>query len=570
MVFIRSGREFLSKIKRDNLLLGAFFLLIIYIFHTNGLHETYPDEFDNILGGRYLLHGQLFYKDWFTHHGPFAYVVSAVVNIFSGTSFVNFRFFYSLLLSLFTIGTFIFLKRRLKDVNVSFYLFFIFFLALSSTYFWGHMLLADSLSAFLLIPVFALVFLKSFYKKKFETLDFIFISVLSFLVLLTALTYAFLIGGIYLYIFVYFFLNQRDEVSLKSIAKLISIISIPYVIFLLYLLITGSLSDYFYQSIVFNRLYYVYFPGHPGQPPVNPLRYAIVILQGFHNNFSSLLLGARDFNFTYPFSISLAIANLSLGIYLALKKKYLPLLFLIGILVYANARTNPFDSRETDYQSAVYIFVSLFSMAYVIPAIYKELNSGIEYGKKLILSLIFILVLIYSFYNFTFILRKFSYKAYDKYMGFAPKIYDRPKIAPILNEITTKDDFVWVGPFAYEELYYLNGKNPSRYHVLLPGMGKSSKIQKEFLVDFENNKPEVMYFDKRFFILGASPEQYGQFFLSFLNKNYTSLYEYEKDGQAFTSTNDTSLDINGKLYLLNSDKDRIVEKMLEKHLIIPK
>ena len=107
------------------LLLGVS-LLVLIIFLINGKHEKYPDEFDNILGGRYLLEGKLIYRDWFTHHGPFPYFLSAAINIFSNNSFVNFRFIYSIFLFGLTILSYLFIKGRLKSINVTFYLFFIF------------------------------------------------------------------------------------------------------------------------------------------------------------------------------------------------------------------------------------------------------------------------------------------------------------------------------------------------------------------------------------------------------------------------------------------------------------
>ena len=60
-----------------------------------------------------------------------------------------------------------------------------------------------------------------------------------------------------------------------------------------------------------------------------------------------------------------------------------------------------------------------------------ELKEKIEYPKKLIISFLFLIILIYSFFNFTFLLREYSYKTYNKFMGLAPAIYDRPKIAPV-------------------------------------------------------------------------------------------------------------------------------------------
>src|SRR3989344_2656306 len=76
---------------RNNLVTIGAFVLLFFLFLVNSVHESYPDEFDNILGGWYSLKGQLIYKDWFTHHAPIAYWTASLVEIFSGQSFVKFR-----------------------------------------------------------------------------------------------------------------------------------------------------------------------------------------------------------------------------------------------------------------------------------------------------------------------------------------------------------------------------------------------------------------------------------------------------------------------------------------------
>lgn len=563
MGFIFFKQKLVSLLKtKDFWIYLGFFGIILFIFLINGFHEKYPDEFDNILGGWYLLHEKLIYKDWFTHHGPVSYFISALVNLFSFHSFVRFRIVYSIFLFILTVGSFAFIRNRLREINTKFYLYFILLLALSATYFWGHMLLADNVSAFFLTPVFALVFLKTVNNKVIEKKDYIFISLFSSLAILSALTYAFLVAGLYAFLVIYYFIYHKKNFNIVELFKIIGILLAPYLVFLLYLLVTGTLGDYYYDAIKFNREFYLYYPGFDYKVPTNPIRYAIIIAQGFHNNFSSMLNTTKGFNFDFPFNIALAVSNTALGIYLLMKRKYIAFLFVLGVLIYANARTNPFSSPETDYQSAVYIMFSLFNTAYIIPTIYKELNSNTDYAKRLIFSGVFIILLIYSFYNATFILRKFSYKAYDKYMGFAALIYDKPKIAPYINQIEDKNSYAWIGPFYYEDLYYMNAMLPSKYHVFIPGMGRSPRISQEFLSDFEKNMPDVMYFNKDFYILGASPKEYGQFFLDFINQNYIVLSDYDPQ-LSYKVSVDPSLEFDKKFFINKNKAAQVVVKMKE-------
>ncbi len=579
MALLPSIKKRLSHIdlSRSNLLsknkiaFYLFFLIITAIFFINGLHESYPDEFDNIMGGWYSLHGHLIYKDWFTHHGPIAYWIAAIVEIFSGQSFFRFRIIYSILLVLYIFGTYLYLKKSLGFERTKFYLAFIGIVSVAATYFWAHMLLADSLSGFLLVPVFGLIILKTYYKKSLSIKDLVFISVLCFLSILSSLTFTYLIAGIYFTsLFLYFFFPEKKEIfKLKSFLPFIILI-FPFLCFLLYLVLTGSFAYYIKDAVVFNQKFYIYnYPRPEGQTFINPIRFAILIAQEFQNNFSTLLVQARNFEFTYPFNITLAIINTSLVIYLILKRRFALALFVVFCLIYSNGRSNPLTSRETDYQSAVYIMFSFFNMTFLIYAMYEELKKDLEYPKKLIMSALFILVLIYSFFCTTFLVRKFSYKAYDKYMGKSPTIYDRPKIAPIINSMVSKDEYALIGPFEFEELFYMNAKLPTKYQILIPGMGKSPEIQQEMISDLQKNKPKVIYFDRKFFILGSNPEMHGKFFLDYLDNNYVKLMDYDDGDNTYHSKIpiDGKLDLDARLYL---DKDRaaeIIKELLEKNII---
>lgn len=571
MRFINTLKQRMSKFsfknlsKKENLVIIGVFLLTAAIFFANTLHESYPDEFDNIMGGWLNLKGLLIYKDWFTHHGPFAYWLASVIEIFSGQSFVKFRFIYSLFIILLTFGGYFYLKKSLNFERSKFYLGFILLLGIASTYFWGHMLLADSLSALLLVPVFGLLVLKIYYKVLLNRNDIVLISLISFSAFITSMTFSFLIAGVYLITLLYYFFYPHGLKSfdLKKLYSILVII-IPYLIFLFYLLITNSFSDFLFQAVRFNQEFYIYnYPRPEGSTFVNPMRYAIVIAQDFQNNFLTLLTQIREFNFGSPFNITLALVNTGLVIFLILKRKFLLAGFIIYWMIYSNVRSNPLESRETDYQSAVYIVASLFNICFSIYVIYEELKENIVYPKKLILSLIFILIIIYSFFSFSYLLKQFSGKAYGKYMGTAPLIYDRPEIAPVLNSITNEGDYVWVGPFDFEEIFYLNRKIPTNYVILLPEFAKSPRVQEEMIKDLNENKPKVIYYDKQYRIRGYNPEEYGVFFQKFIDENYITIAELNETGGNYVLNlpKDLHLDFETKLFIQKSHVNEVLSKM---------
>ena len=528
----------------------AFILLITSIFLVNTFHDSYPDEFDNILGGRYILEGRLPHSGFFTHHGPVAYFIAAFVEIFSGISFVRFRILYSLGLVVATFWGFYILKRRFA-ARANFYALFIFILGLSATYFWGHMLLADNISGFLFAPAYVLLLLSSIYNRKLTPSDLVIISLSSFLSLFSSLTYLYFILIFYVFsLYFYFKGTILPNKKIQFFIKPLLIFAAPYIVFFLYLFVTRGIGDYIQQNIIFNAKYYIYnYPRAEGSGAINPIRFAIIIANEFYNNFSGLLLNAKDFNLIFPLGVALAVANTALLFVLLLSGNLSMGLFLLLLLIFSNARSNPLTSGERDYQSAVYIMMSLANISFLLPYLYTHLETALPTAKKVLYSFFFLFVSIYAFYGLIFITRRFNDRAFDKYMGRAPLIYDRPQLAPIMNRLVTNKDYMWIGPFEFEELFYAQGKLPSKYHILIPGIGKSASVQKQMIADFINHKPKVILFDRRFFILGGSPEQFGQFFLDFLNQYYVTLFDYRRGTIQYKSTQPVTprIDLETKL-----------------------
>ena len=93
-------------------------------------------------------------------------------------------------------------------------------------------------------------------------------------------------------------------------------------------------------------------------------------------------------------------------------------------------------------------------------------------------------------------------------------------------------------------------------------MGQSPKISQEFLIDFQNNKPEIVYFNKDFYILGASPKEYGQFFLDYLDSDYITLFDFDPTLK-YKLTLDPSLEFDKKLFINKDKADQVVNKMKE-------
>ncbi len=569
-------KKYLSKslqfVRRNYLyILGG--IVLYAILFISAFHESYPDEYDNILGGWYILQGKIIYKDFFTHHGPMSYFLAAPALIFSGNSFVKFRIVYSFVIFLMLILPYIYLRWSAGHILTKFYALLLFIVAFASVYFWGQMLLADNLAAFFLMPVATLLILKTLYNKRLSYWDTAFISFLTTAALLSSLTYLYLTAIIFLYTFFYFCKsNKLRPRNIASILKMIGLLALPGVVFTLYLLVTMSFGDYYYQNFTFNKSFYVYnYPRPDGEVGINPVRYAIVIANKFFFDATVLLIQVKDFNFNFPLNLTLMLGNLTLLIYLIFKRKFTLSLFSFLILMFSNVRTSPLTSEETDYQSAVYILFSMMSVTLMLTLLYQDLKAKVEETQfKIIFGVLFMILAAYSLFSAFYLMRIYTEKAYQKYMGLQPLIYDRPELAPFINSIVEDGETTWVGPFEFKELFYLKPEIASRYQIFNPGMGASGVIEDELISDLETNKPKVIWFDRRFHILGRSPEDFGGKFISRLEENYTPLYIDNEKGDAEYLVNypiEKRFDIATMLYIRNENRDEIIQRLLKKGYI---
>lgn len=542
----------------------CLFLLLLFLFFLNTFHEEYPDEYDSILGGRYILEGKVPYRDWFQHHQPFAYIFSAFLLIFSGFSFVRFRIVLSFAFFFLNIIGFLFLKKFFPKHNLSFYLLYLFFLGLSATYFWGQMLLADTLSAYLIVPLYALLLLKTIYQEKFGLRSLLFFSLFSFLAWLTSLTYIFLLGGLSLYALFLFW---------KSGGKLptgVFLLLFPYLCFFLFLFFTGSLSDWYFANVIYNRYYIYNYPGPPGRL-INPLRYALIIAHNFFNNFFSLLSSVFRFSFGDPLNITLGLSNTVFFLYLLWEKKYSFLLPFFSVLVYSNARSNPQAIRETDYQAGVYILTSALVGLFALFTLKKELDEKKPFtSRKILITFLFLILGVYWFFVGFFIPLKWWQKFHAKYMGQAPLIYDRPEIAPLVNRLVSREEYAWIGPFEFKELFYLQAKIPSKYHWFLQHAASLEKIKREMIADFEKKRPKVIVFDRLYAPWGGDPQNFNYFFVDFLQKHYFRLSDLNQEGKRryrWTIANPPHFDLESDFNFSKEHKDELIKQLLALGLV---
>src|SRR3989344_3174059 len=166
-----------------------FWLLLLGIYITNTYHTNFSDEYDNIVGGWYINRGILPYTGFFSHHNPGAYYIASLIAMFTNQSFVSFRIVWAVVLFVAVFLTTWFWHQRFKKEPLWFFLSFWFIWGVTATYYWGHMLLSETVVAYALIPGYVLVLIKYLRNIPITLIDIFFISILTALALLTSFSF---------------------------------------------------------------------------------------------------------------------------------------------------------------------------------------------------------------------------------------------------------------------------------------------------------------------------------------------------------------------------------------------
>ncbi|RJR30228.1 hypothetical protein C4564_00570 [Candidatus Microgenomates bacterium] len=547
----------------------VFFLGLLTIHLTNTIHTAFPDEFDNIVGGWYITHGILPYTGFFSHHNPGAYYIAAIITLFTGQSFVAFRYVWAVVLFIWSLLGFLMIQKRIGSKYLCFYATFLFIWTISATYFWAQMLLSETVVTYMLVPVYGLILIKALKQHRVTLLDITLVSITSAIALLTSMTFFFAVVCLLAFLLYYFFAKDR---KISRLLTAIGILAVPYILFGFYLLITGSVSEFYYGSVTYNREYYIYnFPTVSGQVNKNPARYALSIFYNTSMQFQSLLTQVNSFNFSYPVNITLLVGNVALLIYLLSKKKYALAVFVYFFLIYLNARAEPLTSKETDFHSTVYGAVSIFNIVFVLWQLIQDIRAEKDGFHQFLYKLLFAGCGLYAFFGGLYMVRSFTEKGYTKLMGQAPAIYDEPVAAPIINKLVSKDEYFWIGPFEFQELLYVNGKVASKYHWFLPASSRSEKITSELRQDLLTNKPKIVVFKEDYGTFGMTGPEFNGAIVSILREHYIQLGDFADELVTYRPVRRDlhNFDIQTNFYFDKNRKQEILDQLLSEQLIEP-
>ncbi|MCX6732199.1 MAG: hypothetical protein NTV98_01520 [Candidatus Roizmanbacteria bacterium] len=539
----------MKKIKPIHYLL----VFIGIIFLVNSQYIAYPDEFVNILGGKFILEGKIPYKDFFDHHLPGAWYMSALILLFSFGSFVKFRLIWGGLqyLILFLVGRFV--QKKSKEL-FPFYAGYFLLYPFVTMYYWTHLFIADGIAFLFFSALFWMLFTES-YQKETKLKTVIFFSLANFIFVFSSLTYIYIALLFYTWIVVLLF---KSKPKWGEIVRFCLISAVPYLIYGLYLLLSNSWKEFYISNFVYNTTLYIDIPNYKMGHFFNPFKFALTIIYNFFNTYIQLLVRIKEFNLYFPVDLVLALSTFLLLVVLL---KELPLIGVLYffVLSFSAPRSNLMKIGETDYQSGLFIALGAISF-FLLLWRYKYIKftfEPLEFIKKFLVAM----VVLYGVFASIFLIENTYNKFYLRYTQKMPSIYDHAPTAFFINEVLQKDDYYWIGPYEPNEEFFVKGaKLPGKFPTLLPQFRESAYFSGEFIKQFESHTPKLIIYKHEASIFGTPALEFGKFFTDWMEGKYISL-EHIKGLEALKSPE--TFNMRTDVYLLKSEKDTILKRLAE-------
>lgn len=546
----------LAKDKTRLIEYGIYALSIIFFF-VNAFYVTYPDEFVNIMAGKYINWGKIPYKDFFDHHLPFAWYLSAIILWFSNGSYVWFRFWFAFLVIVSFFGLGLYLKKTNRGL-FNYYLIFLLIYPILSVYFWLHLFIADALAAWFFALVFWLL-ISATYQKEQNLKVLNIVSLLTFCFLFSSMTYIYLVLVLYLW---QFYLLVRQNFSWPRLGRFLLVAALPYLVYLLFLLLTGSLKDFYIANFVYNTSLYIDIPNYTKGRLFNPFKFGFTLIYNFQQNYLPLLTKVKTLDLYLRWELVAALSTLLLLLIFLIENPILFGLFFL-LLSFSSPRSTFVDLGETNYQAGVFIVLGLISTLLVFWR-YRKVKVELEYVeifKKVGVAVLFIIFL----FDSLFLLKNTYDKWFQRYTQKMPGINDLSSTAVFLDEVLTKNDTFWVGPYEPNEVFFVKGpRPPGKYITLLPQFREDDYFKNSFLDQFRSHMPALIIYKHEASIFGTPSLEFGKFFTDWMSDKYTSI-ENIKGLSILKSP--SSFNFRTDLYLLNSERPQLLSVLRDKGYI---
>jgi MFS family permease len=337
-------------------LIGVTILLIVFsiVLSWNQLFSfQFVDEEDNFILGHFLISGEKLYSDLFSHHQPYAYLMSAFLQfIFQPQNIVDLVSLHRIFMIFWSVGWMLILIWRFREKVIIALVVF----EIIKYYVLGNLFLSESLAVY---PVFYLIlFYLSKYKSKKEFFSVGFIT--GFLTLLLAPLWPFLI--VYGLLLGWSIKNNKSWLGVFLLGFIIVII--PVIPFM-------NIVGYFHNTFYINFKYYIPQSAEEKMPMafIKALFSPVTLLLG-PIKIDSLGLLLKSI---WPFFV------IGLG-GLIYRRKYLLVVLSISFLALLNIRYySPYLEYKAGFHSVVWLGVFCLMTFYLYQEFLVLLKSKLRY-----------------------------------------------------------------------------------------------------------------------------------------------------------------------------------------------
>ena len=531
------------------------FALSLVAFMVGARYVDYPDEYVNLLGGQTILRGALPYTDFWDHHLPGAWFGSAALLALSGGSFVLFRVLWALFSWGLLVGVSFFIPK--KHELRPYYLGFVTVYPMAALYFWLHLFLADGIAALFFSASFWLIIAQwTDVHKGRATMRLALATVLTFAMVFTSATYVYMAAGLYLMIA--YLWQSRRALGLLTLG---GYILAPYLVFALYLLVTGTIADFYFANIVYNSSYYISIPNYVRGPNFNPIKFALTLVSNFYDGYLPLLSKIKHLDLYLPVATLSGLATFVLALILVFSAPVMGIAYVV-LLSFSAPRSNVSVYKETDYQMGMFIMLGIASCAIVL-YLTRRISAREVVGD--VLRVVRGVVFVFAVSTALFLAFNTYSKAFQMYTQKLPSIHNRGFTAEFFDEILKSGETYFAGPYEPQDLFYtkvtpFTGRHPS----LLPQFREGETLRQSFIQDMQDLRPSLIVYKHEASIFGTPAMEFGAFFIDWMKPDYRSIETIE--GVEVIKT-PSSFNMKSDLYLRIDQQKELLRRLEEKGYI---
>jgi hypothetical protein len=527
------------------------FIVIAGVFVVNALYVAYPDEYVNILAGKAINEGKYAYSGFFDHHLPMAWYIAASLLKLTFNNFVLFRVAWALLVFF----SFLVLGAHLRKSNPGLYPYFLFYFFIYpffAVYFWLHLYIGDALATFFFSLTFWITLNETF-KERVSIRPLLMASFLNFCLLFSSLTFLYMTAALYTW---QLWLTVREGWNWRRPVAFLMTSASPYVIFLVHLLVTGTLRDFWISNFYYNTQHYVGVRNYPVGTPFHPVKFALTIVYNFTNDYMPLISKIKELNLWLPILNVAAWGTLLMGAVLLFRDRVAFLCYL-GILVFSAPRSTISKYAETDYQMGMFLTLGLVSSLAVLYQMNRTRlqDSALDTLKRAGGALLGIFLL----FTTVFLVKNTFDKAYQRYLQIMPSISNRSFVSEFVDEIIEPGEYFWIGPYQPEHVFPVKeGRLPGKFPTMLPQFRESELFSQEFLRQFEENPPTLIIFKHESSVFNTPADIFGKFFLDWMDGKYMNLEDLPEYRQLRSPT---EINLKGDVYVRVDQQEEMLQRL---------